>query len=166
MALTGRIGDARSADSRGAAVSRASIIPDAFLVVSALFVACVVLQLFLAGLGVFESAGAFLTHRDFGYAFGWLALLMLILFIVGRLPRRQLVMVLGIIVAFAFQSVFIALRTDAPVIAALHPLNGVLILLLGLEVTRNAWAASQRPSRATDRTSHAAADRVIADELP
>lgn len=121
-------------------MSSASIVRSAFLVVSALFVACVVLQLFLAGLGVFESASAFFTHRDFGYAFGWLALLMLILAIVGRLPRRQVLLVLGIIVAFAFQSVFIALRTDAPFIAALHPLNGVLILLLGLEVTRHAWA--------------------------
>jgi hypothetical protein len=135
-------------------MSRATIVPDAFLVVSALFVACVVAQIFLAGLGVFERASAFITHRDFGYAFGWLALLMLILAIVGRLPRRQLAIVVGIIVAFAFQSVFVALRTDAPALAALHPLNGVLILLLGIEVTRRAWV--MRRGRAPDPWAAAA----------
>jgi hypothetical protein len=120
-------------------MSRSTLVPRLFLAVAALFVVCVVLQLFLAGLGVFDGYRNFLTHRDFGYLFGWLAVVMLVLAIVGRLPRRQVLLVVAIIVAFALQSVFVALRADAPVVAALHPLNGVLILLLGLEVTRFAW---------------------------
>lgn len=117
----------------------AALIPRAFLAVAVLFVACVVVQFFLAGLGVFESYASFITHRDFGYAFGWLALVLLALAIVGRAPRRQLLRVVAIIVAFAFQSVFVALRTEAPALAALHPLNGVLILLLSIDVAMYAW---------------------------
>ena len=109
---------------------RPLLLPKAFLVVSALFVGCVIVQLFLAGLGVFDDPRAFLTHRDFGYLFGWLAVGMLVLAIVGRLPRRQLLLVVAIIVAFALQSVLIALRTDALMLAALHPLNGMLISCL------------------------------------
>jgi hypothetical protein len=116
-----------------------STVRTAFLAVAALFVVCVVIQFMLAGLGVFESHAAFITHRDFGYAFGWLTLVMLVLAIVGRLPRRQLALSLALLAAFAFQSVFVAVRSEAPVVAALHPLNGALILVMAAEVTRFAW---------------------------
>ena len=53
-----------------------------------LFVACIFIQIFLAGLGVFDGPEAFITHREFGYAFGWLVLVMLVLAIVGRTGRR------------------------------------------------------------------------------
>jgi cytochrome b561 len=112
-----------------------------FLGLAVLFVACVVAQIFLAGLGVFSSASAFETHREFGFLFGWLALAMLLVAIVGREGRRQILLVLAIIVAFALQSVLVAMRGDAPAVAALHPLNGVLILLLGLAVARSAWTS-------------------------
>jgi hypothetical protein len=105
----------------------------AYLLVAWLFVVCVVVQFFLAGLGVFESGARFETHRDFGYLFGYLALFLPILALIGRLPRRQFVGgSLLLLVLFFMQSVFVAFRTSAPVFAALHPLNGALILFLGV----------------------------------
>jgi hypothetical protein len=105
----------------------------AYLVVAWLFVVCVVVQFFLAGLGVFEDGARFATHRDFGYLFGWLALFLPILALLARLPRRQFVGgSLLVLVLFIFQSVFVALRASVPVVAALHPLNGALILLLSV----------------------------------
>ena len=41
----------------------------AFPFVAGLFTACAVIQVFLAGLGVFDDPSAFITHRDFGYVF-------------------------------------------------------------------------------------------------
>lgn len=146
-------------------MTRSSLVPTAFLAVAALFVSCVVVQFFLAGLGVFERYEHFLTHRDFGYLFGWLALVMLVLAIVGRLPRRQLLLVVAIIVAFAFQSVFIALRADAPALAALHPLNGVLILLLGIEVTRYAWVTRRAARSRIDAGRPGPATGTATDEV-
>ena len=131
-----------------------SCAPAAFLAVSAVFVAGVIIQFFLAGLGVFEGAAAFTTHRDFGRSFGGLVLIMLILAIVGRLPRRQLVAVIGIIVAYALQSVYVAVRVDAPVVAALHSLNGALILLLAMEVVRYAWLARATQRSAEEEPTH------------
>jgi hypothetical protein len=109
-------------------------------IVAWLFVACILVQIFLAGLGVFDDRSTFITHREFGYVFGWLTLVMLVLAIVGRVPRRLLGLVGLMLVLFALQSVFVALRGDYPTVAALHPLNGVLLLLVAIVVARSAWA--------------------------
>ena len=38
------------------------------------------------------------------------------------------------------QSVFVAMRTSTPAIAALHPVNGFLILLVAILLARESWA--------------------------
>jgi hypothetical protein len=109
-------------------------------VVAWLFVACLLVQVFLAGLGVFDDPASFVTHRDFGYVFGWLTLVMLVLAIVGRVPRRLLGLVGLTLVLFALQSVLVALRADYPAVAALHPVNGFVLLLVAIVIARSAWA--------------------------
>jgi hypothetical protein len=104
----------------------------AYLVVIWIFVACLVVQLFLAGLGVFAGYQNFFTHRDFGYLFGLLVLPLMILAALARLPRRFVLLSVLLFVLFAMQSVLLLFRTDAPPVAALHPLNGVLILLIAV----------------------------------
>ena len=47
-------------------------------VVAWLFAACIIVQVFLAGMGVFDGPERFETHRDFGYLFGWLTLVMVV----------------------------------------------------------------------------------------
>src|SRR5690349_1499905 len=120
--------------------------------VAGAFVACTVLQVFLAGLGVFDDPGSFITHRNFGYTFGWLTLVILVLAIVGRMGRRTIGLSVLLLVLFTLQSVFIALRTDLPAVAALHPLNGFLIMLTSIVLTRSSWQAriAPEPTTATD----------------
>jgi len=110
------------------------------------FVACGILQVFLAGLGVFDDPRAFVTHREFGYLFGWLTLVVLVLALVGRAPRGLVGLSALLLVLFAFQSVFVALRSDMPMIAALHPLNGFLILGVASVATRRSWAVRREPA--------------------
>ena len=116
--------------------------------VTALFAACAVIQVFLAGLGVFDDRRSFVTHREFGYLFGWLTLVALVLALVGRQPRRIVGMSALLLLLFAFQSVFVALRVDMPGLAALHPLNGFAILGLALVLTRASWAVRNAPASA------------------
>jgi len=116
---------------------------------SGAFVVCAVVQVFLAGLGVFDDPGSFVTHREFGYTFGWLTLAVLVLALVSRAPRRITGLCVLLLVLFALQSVFVALRADLPAIAALHPLNGFAILGLGVVITRAAWAVGRAPAPAT-----------------
>ena len=104
-----------------------------------LFAGCIVVQVFLAGLGVFDSAEAFITHRTFGYLFGWLALVVLIVAAVGRMPHRLIGLAGLSLVQMALQSVLILFRESNPAIAALHPVNGVLLLVTTLVLGWLAW---------------------------
>jgi uncharacterized protein DUF6220 len=106
-----------------------------------LFVACLVVQVFLAGLGVFDDPKAFITHRDFGYLIGLLTLVLLIAAIAARLGRRQIGLAVLLMILFTLQSVFVGMRTAYPAAAALHPVNGFLILLVTLIIARDAWSA-------------------------
>jgi hypothetical protein len=132
--------------------------------VAGLFVACAVVQVFLAGLGVFESPAAFVTHREFGFLFGWLTLVMLVLALVGRASRKITGAIVLLLVLFALQSVFVVARTDLPALAALHPLNGFAILALGGWTTRASWLgrradpAGARAVAATDPRVHPSPD--------
>ena len=118
----------------------------ALAVVAWLFAVCIVVQVFLAGLGVFDSPTAFATHRDFGYTFGLLTLVMVVIAAVGRLPRRLIGLSALTLLQYALQSVFIAFRQDMPVVAALHPVNGMLLLVVAIWLGREAWTGRDRPA--------------------
>ena len=123
-----------------------SVARTALPIVAGLFVACGLVQVFLAGLGVFSDPASFITHRDFGYLLGWFTLAILILALVGR--ERRLVVGLSVLllVQFTLQSVFVALRADMPAVAALHPVNGFLILVVGLLIARLSWIVRRQPA--------------------
>ena len=111
------------------------------LVVAWLLVAGLVVQIFLAGLGVFRGPDSFVTHRDFGYMLELLPIVLLILGLIAGLGRRAALLAAGIFGLFMLQSVFVGLRADAPEVAALHPVNGFLITLLAIVLARDAWMA-------------------------
>ena len=130
-----------------------------YLVAAWLFVASAFVQVFLAGLGVFAGAQNFAVHRDFGYMFGLLTLVLLVLAIVGRLPRSLIALSALILVLFALQSVLIiAWRSGSPTVAALHPVNGFLILALGIVVARRVRAFVPPPLGAAARATAEPAD--------
>jgi hypothetical protein len=71
-----------------------------------------------------------------------------VLAIVGRLPRRAVWGSVLLIVLFTLQSVFVALRESAPLVAALHPVNALAIFLLSIWLARSAaaWASPPTPA--------------------
>lgn len=119
-------------------------------VIGGLFLVGLLGQVFLAGLGVFDSPSSFVTHRNVGYMLGFVTLLILGAAIVARSGRSVIALSALLIVQFALQSVFVAMRTDAPVVAALHPVNGVLIILVVAAITvlaaRRSTDRSPRPT--------------------
>ena len=125
----------------------------ALAVVAWLFAACIVVQVFLAGMGVFDGPERFETHRNFGYLFGWLTLVMVIIAAVGRLGRRLVGLSVLALVQFFLQSVFILFREDQPAIAALHPVNGVLLLVVAIAIGRLALAGRRAAAAATASAS-------------
>jgi hypothetical protein len=104
-----------------------------------LFVAGLVVQVFLAGRGVFESPVEFETHRTWGFLLELFPIVLLIVGLVAGVGRRLAVFAIVAFVLFLLQSVFVALRESSPILAALHPVNGFLILLIAIEMAREAW---------------------------
>ena len=53
-----------------------------------LFLACVVVQFFFAGLGVFAAPFSFELHRNWGYTFGYL-LIFIPVVVAGRMVEKR-----------------------------------------------------------------------------
>jgi hypothetical protein len=140
-----------------------SVARTAYPIVAGLFVACAIIQVFLAGLGVFDNPSSFITHRNFGYMFGWLTLVLLVIALVGRMPRRFVGLAVLLLVLFSLQSVFVALREVMPAVAALHPLNGFFVLAVAGIATWTSWRArAEAVAAEPERTPNVAASPIDA----
>ena len=116
-------------------------------VVSAwLIFAVVILQFFLAGLGVF--AGDFQMHVELGYTILFLMLLILAIALAARLPWRTLGFTALLPVLVFLQSIFIeAWSNGLAYIAALHVVNGLAIFSLAgiLAVRSSVFLSAEKP---------------------
>ena len=117
----------------------------AFVGVAWVLVAGLVVQVFLAGLGVFESLDRFVTHRYLGYTLELLPIVMVVVGLAGGVGRRSVGLAALIFGLFLIQSVLVGMRTALPMVAALHPVNGFLILLLSISVARGAAPERDKP---------------------
>jgi hypothetical protein len=105
------------------------------MIVAWLTVAGLVVQVWLAGRGVFDTTG-FDPHRSLGYTLSLLPIVLLGLGLLGGMGRRVALLAVSIFLLIVLQSVFVVLRTSQPAIAALHPVNGFLILLVAIVLAR------------------------------
>ena len=108
-------------------------------------VLCVGLQVFLAGLAVFDDPAMFLTHATFGALILLVTIVVLVTAAVARAGRRQVGLAALTIVLMLLQSIFVSVRADQPAIAALHPVNGFLIGLIAVSMARAAWRVARAP---------------------
>jgi len=115
------------------------------------FLLGMVVQVFLAGLGMFAGSQNFRLHADFGWALHLAPLLLLAAAFAARAGRLHWVFALALAIVVFIVPIFAILRTDMPVIAALHPVAAVLSFGLALMVARN----SLLPLRGTPETSSA-----------
>jgi hypothetical protein len=123
-----------------------SIARNLHTIVAWLFVAGLVLQVWLAGLGVFQSPTMFETHRSVGYTLSLFAIVLLVLGLLGGMGRRPAILAAVIFGLFILQSVFVVMRDSTPAVAALHPVNGFLILFLAIVLARDSWMMRTAPA--------------------
>lgn len=128
---------------KGAAVRPPSLLVRMFRIFYALltsvFVACILLQVFFAGMGAFGADWSY--HVTFGHLLEPLPLLMVPVAFLGRLSWGLRLLPLTLVVLIGMQYVLAGATVPA---AALHPVNAVLILLIGLFMARRAWTAAAR----------------------
>src|SRR6266849_8516074 len=104
----------------------------------------IVLQLYLAGYGVFAFNGlkGFDAHLVLGDVIGVAILIGLGLAFAARVPRRMLMFNGVLVVLMIIQ--FLLAHTGVAVISALHVINGVVILGLSGYLTRQLWTLAPR----------------------
>ena len=109
------------------------------------FVLAIVIQVFLAGAAILQLGGSgnFATHIEFGYTgIGIVVLVLLVSAFVARRPRREVGMVAGLLGLYIVQTSLPFARESVPAIAALHPVNALLMFALAAWYARRAWVAS------------------------
>ena len=110
--------------------------------VAVLFVVMILIQVFLAGaaLSNLGGSGDFGSHIEFGYTWvGLAALALLVTALVARRPRRDVGISVGILVLYVVQTLLPAAKTSLPFVAALHPVNALLLFGLAAWYARHAW---------------------------
>jgi hypothetical protein len=113
-----------------------------FAVLAWLFVALVVLQVFYAGVGLLGGGGMD-QHREFGYLVSMVPLLALVAAIVARAGRLAW-MSAALLLLAQVQTMLPWFAEDAPVVAALHPVNALVLFGLGLAIAQRATALARR----------------------
>ena len=109
-----------------------------------LWVVAIIVQVFLAGqaIGNLGGSGDFATHRDFGYTIGIVQLIALLLAFPARMSRRDKGISAGLLVLYIVQTLLPGFRSDMAFLAALHPLNAMILFTLSIWYARHAWRVS------------------------
>lgn len=106
-----------------------------YALLTSAFAGCAVVQVFFAGVGAFGANWDW--HTTFVHLLEPLPLLMAPAALVGRMSWGLTLLPFGLVFLVGLQYAFANAVVPA---AALHPVNGFLILLLGLVAARRAWA--------------------------
>jgi hypothetical protein len=114
-----------------------------------LFLAGAMLQFFLAGLGVFGAA-SFDPHKTVGKLLGLVSLILLILAAIlaltGGLSRGRVGLAVLLFALMVLQWTLVeAFSGRAPALAALHPVNGLLVLSVAFALARGVELPSRSP---------------------
>jgi len=138
------VGEGRSMEGR--AVVRASI-KRAFPWLAWLYVAVLVIQVFLAGLAVFVDPATFKTPVVFGQVV--VGLLTLLLPITAWLGRTRFVRItIGILLFYLLQTGLPEVRASYPIVAALHPVLALGLFWLAVRLAIQARQESAAPTSA------------------
>lgn len=107
-----------------------------YTLVAWLFVACLIVQVFLAGMSVFTGSSWWDVHIQTGHIFGIFTILLALLSLAARFPRLLIVLSFLLIIQYALQYAFINLAGPLhfPALSALHPVNAMLLFLVAVFV--------------------------------
>ena len=108
------------------------------------FLVGLVLQLFFIGFGVFPRNGdsnPFGLHKSWGFILGDIAVVLFLIALAARPGRGTVLLALAVgLLTFLAQPLLVSARHKAPIVAALHPVNALLIFWLTLVLMRRASA--------------------------
>jgi hypothetical protein len=106
-----------------------------------IILAGLLVQFYLAGAAMF-GVGSFAPHRILGSAFAVPVLLLVVLAAVGRLGWRLAGLSLLLLFLTVVQALLPSLRADAAWLAALHPINALVLMGTSARIGRAGRAAA------------------------
>jgi hypothetical protein len=113
-----------------------------FLWLERAFMAGLFVQLLFVGFGVFPRStdpSPFALHRNWGFILGDIAVVLFLFAIFIRPGRRTILIAFTVgVLTFLAQPLLVSARHKAPIVAALHPVNALLIFWLTLVMIRRA----------------------------
>ena len=114
-----------------------------------LVVAAIVIQVFLAGASILQLGGngSFGTHVDIGRMVGVVFLALVIAAALARAGRRRVLQAAGLLGLFVVQSFLPYMDDDLGLsfVAALHPVNALLMFGLAVVYARAVWRERATP---------------------
>jgi hypothetical protein len=104
-----------------------------YLIIAWLFPVAILVQVLFVGLSLFTSQPYWDAHISLGHMIGVLPILLVILGYLGRLPRRTIILTWLALGTYLIQAeVFAAIRADAPLFAAFHPVLAFVLFALSM----------------------------------
>jgi hypothetical protein len=105
-----------------------------YVVVAWALALCLLIQVFLAGLGIFGSRSLLTLHTTFVHYFGFLPILLIILALLGR--TRHALVWWSLLLQVQIELQYGLAHAPVAVVAALHPVNAVLMFWITIYVAR------------------------------
>jgi len=114
-----------------------------------LFLVGIVVQVFLAGMGLFGVPRDFEAHIGLGWLLHLGPVLLLIAAAIAQVGRRIIWWNVALLLAVGIQPFLPAMKKDLPFAAALHPVNALIIFWLTLTIGLQAWRLVRQPAPAS-----------------
>ena len=123
-----------------------------FPVVAWGYVAALGVQVFFAGMFVFAGAHNIELHKTFAHVVGLLTLLLVLAAFVGRVGRTDKRLTLAVVGLLLVQGGLVHVHQffNMPLVAALHPVNALVLTWTSVTLARRAgayWLPIRRPAR-------------------
>lgn len=105
-----------------------------------LFILCIIIQVFFAGVGILVSGSWMIAHATLGSTLFVLPIVLLALSFAARLPGALKWLTLLLFVLVLLQPVLIYIRASTiAILAGLHPVNALAIFALAIFVNIRVW---------------------------
>lgn len=121
----------------------------AYLGLICAYLAAIVVQVFLAGIGIFGAERDFDVHITLGYLLHLSPALLLVLAVVARVGTPTILWTVALVLVQGVQPLLPMLRADLPWAAALHPVLALVIFWLALTLGLRAWRLVREPAAAS-----------------
>lgn len=111
-----------------------------YLILAIIFALCVAVQFFLASMAIFISPVNWVRHMTFVHLFGFnIPIFMLVFAFIAALPRLAYLQLLGALISMFLMYFTANITTILPWFGAMHPVIGVLLLVLSYKMVLSIW---------------------------